>query len=303
MVRDDILKKVGPEIADRFKVINHNIWENLEYLGKTSNGTPLYLNRDFLSADLKINVGSILPHGDAGFGGGAKMTVPGVAGIETLYGNHRSDNGYARGINLLPESGNVLRSDIEDAARMGKLSAIVNVLYNPQLDIVGCVVGDFIKAHRAGVEIARRVYSTQVPHNWDICVLSAYPKDSEFIQSPNAWNIWHSASTPIVHEKGTVLLCVASSEGQGVHFLAGPNMKLARSKKSRLYPWLHDRTLLHFSPGVSPKDLEHLGDDGTSLCRSWDETLSQLSHLHGKRARVAVFPCSAMQLAGETMSQ
>ncbi len=128
MVRDDILKKVGPEIADRFKVINHNIWENLEYLGKTSNGTPLYLNRDFLSADLKINVGSILPHGDAGFGGGAKLTVPGVACIETLYGNHRSDNGYARGINLLPESGNVLRSDIEDAARMGKLSAIVNVL-------------------------------------------------------------------------------------------------------------------------------------------------------------------------------
>lgn len=294
MLREDIIKKVGRDIADTFTVSNHNVFENNEYLGKTSAGTPVYINRDFLRADVKICVGSILPHGGPGFGGGAKLVLPGVAGIETIYQNHRSDNGYARGVNRL--EGNVMRSDMEEAAAMAGLNFIVNSVLNPQREIVGLFCGHFIAAHRRGCELARIVYGTPAPRDYDVAILSAYPKDSECYQSGNAMNVMNSAQQPIVHEKGSVVIASAGSQGMGEHFLGGPGFRLGAQRIAARRASSPDRTRLLFCENVSSRDIERWGGDGDSLCRSWRDVVNRLRDLHGKDARVAVFPCAAMQL-------
>src|SRR5262249_17895480 len=179
------------------------------FLGTTSFGTPVYLNRDFVNAGLKLCVGSINPHGGPGFGGGAKLVLPGVAGIESLYQNHRGDNGLKGGLNNVES--NQRRPDIEEAARMGRLDAVVNVVVNSRRGIAGLFVGDLVEAHRAGVELARQVFATSVPEGWDVGIFNAYPKDNEFVQAGMAFNIWGSAKAPTVHDRGTLVLGAASS--------------------------------------------------------------------------------------------
>jgi nickel-dependent lactate racemase len=302
MLREDIIKKVGRGIADTFTVSNHNVFENNEYLGKTSAGSPVYINRDFLRADVKICVGSILPHGGPGFGGGAKLVLPGVAGIETIYQNHRSDNGYARGVNRL--EGNLMRSDMEEAAAMAGLNFIVNTVVNPKREIVGLFCGHFVAAHRQGCELARLVYGTPLRNGtesvpYDVAILSAYPKDSECYQHGNAMNVMNSAQSPVVHEKGSIVTASAGSQGMGEHFLAGPGFRLGAQRMAARRAAKEERhrvRSLLFCENVSSRDMERWGGDGDSLCRTWREVVNRLRDLHGAHARVAVFPCAAMQL-------
>ena len=300
MSRPEIFKKIGRDVAEQFSVRNHNVFDNLDYLGQTSNKTPVYLNKEFMRADVKICVGSILPHGLAGFSGGAKLVLPGVAGIETIYQNHRDDNGYTRGLCNL--EGNVMRADMEEVAAMGGLNAIVNVVLNDRRGIIGCVVGQFIEAHRAGCEIAQRAYATRVPKEWDAIVLGAYPKDTEWCQAPSAFAVADSAVDPLIHDKGTVIIGSATTEGAGIHFLMGPGMRLGPEKRPRRQEALGSvHRPLYFSPNVTGHDLEQWGGRPDDLRRTWDGVLKTLQKRHGDRARIAVFPCASMQLGTETI--
>jgi nickel-dependent lactate racemase len=293
LMREDCIKKLGREMVDLLEVKNHHPFENLVLLGATSFGTPVYLNRDFVEADLKLCVGSINPHGGPGFGGGAKLVLPGVAGIETLYQNHRGDNGLRGGLNNVED--NQRRADMEEAARMGGLDAVVNVVVNSRRGIAGLFVGDVVAAHRAGVALARRVFSTPVPAGWDVGVFNAYPKDNEFVQAGMAFNIWNSARAPIVHEGGTVVLCTAASEGFGFHSLHGPRMRLPNTgnMQARFAP----RDLVIYSPGINERDLNPATREAVTLCRVWGDVIATLRDKHGDGTRVAVFPCGAIQLA------
>jgi len=84
----ELAAKLGADIVDRYPVYNHSIWENLVFKGNTSAGTPVWINREFDSCDLKLGIGSIFPHGGAGFGGGGKLILPGISGIETIASHH-----------------------------------------------------------------------------------------------------------------------------------------------------------------------------------------------------------------------
>jgi nickel-dependent lactate racemase len=293
MMREDCIKKLGRGIVDQMEVRNHCPFENLAYLGTTSFGTPVHLNRDFMSADLKLCVGSINPHGMPGFGGGGKLVLPGVAGIESLYQNHRGDNGLRGGLNNVET--NERRADLEEAARMAKLDAVVNVVVNSRRGIAGLFIGDLVEAHRAGVALARRIYATPVPAGWDVGFFNAYPKDNELVQAAMGFNIWGSAPEPIVHERGTVVLCTAASEGAGFHALYGPGMRLGRDRN--MAADFASRELLIFSPGINRHDLPPATRAATTLCRTWDEVIVALRDRHGPGTRAAVFPCGALQLA------
>jgi hypothetical protein len=300
MMRDDMLKKVGRATLDLVEVKNHFSWANCEHIGTTARGTPVSLNKDFLAADVKILVGSIVPHPTPGFAGGAKLVVPGVASIETARHWHGPD-GPATGLGL---DASEARLDAEDAARMAGVDCIVNSIPNSRRQIAGLVVGDLVQAHRAGVTIARRVFATRVPTGVDVGIFTAYPKDNEFVQMGLSLNVWSSAppDRPIVHEAGTVVQCSAASEGLGFHSLMGAGMPLHRagSPARAVAP----RDLVAFAPGVTQHDLAPAARDDPklTLCVRWDDVVETLRSKYGTggaaRPRVAVFPCSAIQLAG-----
>ena len=81
--RIELAKKLGEEIVEEFPVWNHNIVGCVEYLGKTAQGTPVEINAEFISCDLKIGIGGIVPHPMTGFGGGAKIIMPGISSIRS----------------------------------------------------------------------------------------------------------------------------------------------------------------------------------------------------------------------------
>src|SRR6185437_66294 len=114
MVREDLVKKIGQDVLARCRVSNHFSWDGCTPLGTTSFGSPVEVNSDFLQCDLRILVGSIIPHAAAGFAGGAKLLMPGIASI-------RSAEAYHRGSALRGRYGLAVtdaRRESEEAARM-----------------------------------------------------------------------------------------------------------------------------------------------------------------------------------------
>jgi nickel-dependent lactate racemase len=116
-----------------------------------------------------------MPHFGFGFGGGAKMVLPGIAGLESILHNHRISEGTGPG----SVSENVRRMDAEEGARMAGLDFVVNAILNADRDVSDLVCGDVVEAHRAGVEIGRTHYATKTVDNADISIGNGYPMANE----------------------------------------------------------------------------------------------------------------------------
>ena len=288
MLREDFEKKVGAEVLARCRVSNHFSWDNCVPVGETSFGSPVEVNAEFLACDLRILVGSIIPHAGAGFAGGAKLLMPGITSNRTALAYHQGSSLRGAYGATAPDA----RLESEEAARMADVSFIVNAIPNSALGLAGVVVGDVVAAHRAGVEIARRVYSTPTPPGRDICVLSLYPKDSEFLQHVTAFAPYKTAPEPLVREGGTVVVVVSGAEGLGSHSLFGPGMKLAVKRPTRV----KGRDLIFFAPSTDPGTLP-LTMEGTVLLPTWADTIAWLERKHGAAAAVSVFPCATLQLS------
>ena len=139
--RLDFVKKIGDDVVADYQCYNHNPYEYLDYLGETGYGTPVYVNSEVMSCDLKVGVGTVLFHRLMGFSGGGKMILPGVAGLDTIEHNHGNVGGFGpqytahETTGYLKHEGNVMRLDCEEAARLAgldfKLDSVLNLERNP----------------------------------------------------------------------------------------------------------------------------------------------------------------------------
>jgi nickel-dependent lactate racemase len=296
MMRADAIKKLGAEIVDRFSVVNHHPHENLVYLGQTNRGTPVKVNKFFASADLKIGIGFISIHPLAGFGGGGKIILPGVCGIDVLERNHTpAMAGKTGGVAII--EGNEHRADIEEAARIAGLDVIVNTVGNSVGQTAGVFVGDLVDAHRAAVQLAQQVYATKIPQNMDIGVFNSFPKDTDFVQAVNATNVWSNRDEALVKEGGAIVVTTACPEGRGYHCLADRGMRLHWRIETRagFREILQNRKLIFFCPNINYADLYEHYSKGTLLFRKWEDVVEELSKHYGAGSKVAVFPCSTLQ--------
>lgn len=280
MTRDDFIKKIGRDLLERLQVINHNAYENLDFLGHSSRGVPIFVNRDFMACEVRVALGMITPRGSF-FGGGSKLLIPGACGHATIMANHR----YIR---------DGFRDHLDEVARMAGLQFIVNPLLGTDLEIIGLVAGDPVVAFERGVELGRDLYGTPVPEDVDIGVFNAFPKDTELLQAPLALVPLWSSKRPFLKEDATVVIISASPEGLGWHTVLGPGTQLA-GRPSRATRW---RTIL-FSPNVNRWDVQAKFGPETIFCQTWPEVVGTLRQAHGERAHVAVFPAGALQTARE----
>lgn len=289
MLHDDLLLKVGADVLSRCRVLNHFSFGNCTHIGDTAEGTAIEINADFLASDLRILVGSIIPHGAAGFSGGAKLLMPGIASARSALAYHRGSATRGRwGADETPA-----RLESEQAARMAGVDFVVNSVPTSRLGVGAVVAGDVVAAHRAGVQRAREIFATPTPSGLDVCVLSLYPKDGEFLQHITALAPWLTAPEPIVREGGTVVVTVAGGEGFGVHALFGPGMPLQAPRATRL----RGRDLVFLCPTLQTGELPDAIRDDTVVLPTWGATRAWLETKHGAHASVAVFPCATMQLA------
>ncbi|MEM2633757.1 MAG: lactate racemase domain-containing protein, partial [Nitrososphaerota archaeon] len=126
-----IKEKIGSKIFKNYNIIIHDAYDESihEFVGITKYGTPVWLNKEFLNADFRIGIGSIFPSEIAGFTGGYKIVLPGIAYYETINKNH------SMFISPNAECGriydNPVRLDIDDAGKLSGLNITIDYVLNP----------------------------------------------------------------------------------------------------------------------------------------------------------------------------
>lgn len=179
------------------------------YIGNTSRGTPIEIFDEVESSDLIIATGNIEYHYYAGYSGGAKAMLPGVSSDESIVRNHELMRD-PRAVSGRLDS--PVRKDMEEAAAIGGLDFILNVVLNGKKEIVRAVSGDFIQAHRAGASIVDQMYLRKVkPAEIVITCAGGIPKDINLFQAQKALDNAKAAAVP----GGTIILIAECCEGLG----------------------------------------------------------------------------------------
>lgn len=184
---------LGEDFPPGVRVINHEARDevSLRYLGKTSFGTPLWVNRHAVEADHLILTGAIVPHTFAGYGGGRKAVLPGMSGMKTILANHRRALSETPGGGIHPQarpgvlSENPVHQDMLAAARMVGPRLIVNFVLSEEGDFLGVFAGELERAHEEGCRFVSEAFRVEIPAKADIVMASrgGYPMDMTFYQA------------------------------------------------------------------------------------------------------------------------
>jgi len=207
---EEVRAKVGGEAVDRLRVSVHDPdADDLVHIGTTSRGTEVWVNRLVAEAALIIAIGTSNPHYFAGYGGGAKLILPGVAGRETIKQNHvwTRDAKAVAGI----MEGNPIWEDMLEAARLARITFKFDAVVNAGKEIYQLFGGEVEAQQKAAVEALKGVYGVAVPALADVTVTSGYPLETNLIQSGKAILLAETVTKP----GGTIVLISACSDGPG----------------------------------------------------------------------------------------
>jgi len=310
---EEVRRKVGEDIYDdeRFRIVQHQCTDeqNQVYVGLTSRSTPVWVNRLVVEADRCIGIGHIGPSPYAGYSGGSKLIVPGVASLDTINANHSLVAlGFRRpGCVDVP-----CRLDIEEAAALVRLDMVVDVVLGQDERIVRAFAGSPGRVFQEGVALARQVYEVACPGEVDVAITSGYPYDLDLYQAMRAVEY----ADAVVHEGGSILLVAACPDGVGgeefYHLMADQTKRpddflravVRRSGKVTfsvlgycLARIKAEKRLYIVTEGIRDVELEAMGlHHPASLQAGVDALLRE----YGPQARVAVFPMGSSTIPSVT---
>jgi len=213
--REELREMLGEDILNGYRIIQHNAREKREakFLGTAPAGTPVYINRHYLEAELKILTGLIEPHLMAGYSGGRKAICPGISSLETMKFWHsprflESDMATS---GIL--TGNPVHQEAEAIAEMAGCDFILNVVIDAQRKISGIFAGSLKEAFAAGVSLLERFAKVPISSPCDIVITTSagYPLDTLFYQAIKGL----VGALPAVKDNGTIIMAASLSEGLG----------------------------------------------------------------------------------------
>ena len=210
---EELANKFGHEIMKNEKIIVHDCdHSEMAHLGKLPSGGNLILNKIAIDADLLVAEGFIEPHFFAGFSGGRKSVMPGIAARETVIYNHNAEfiaHPCAR-TGIVDD--NPIHNDMLYAARKAKLTFICNVVINSNKVTVFAVSGDVEEAHAAGREfLSRNCRVANVPADIVITTNGGYPLDQNIYQAVKGM----TAAEATVKKNGVIIMLARSNDGHG----------------------------------------------------------------------------------------
>ena len=212
---DELIEMVGRRIYENYRIENHHgkVLDEHVYLGDSPRGVPIWLDRRYVEADLKITVGLIEPHLMAGFSGGRKLICPGIAALETVKVWHGPDFLEHPNADCGILAGNPVHEENTWIARRAGCDFIVNVVIDSARRPLCFVAGDMVAAFEEGVAFVRGVVTDTVREPVDVVVTcsAGYPLDTTFYQSVKGM----TGALPIVKQGGTIVLAASLSEGIG----------------------------------------------------------------------------------------
>ncbi len=288
-------KKLGDAVVEQYAVYNHDPFQNTVLAGHTQSGVELRFNREFMACDLKIGIGCITAHVHVGFGGGAKIILPGVAGIETINQFHSRLYADPSRTGLGNFENNIMRAECDEAGDLAGLNFKIDCLINRRGAITDLYAGTFRATHAAGAEEGKIHYGIPFSSGYDIVVSNAYAKANEA-----GIALLLALQTLRSDAGGTAVLIADAPEGQVPHYV--------------MRSWGTDYGGAHYSPkppGVMPLLMKKLivlaphpdrtsqdlfcHNDDALILKTWDEVLKVLEELYPGAAKVAVIQDGTMQ--------
>ncbi len=215
--RDELVEMLGEEIVEKFTIVSNHCHEEdaLVKVGRSSFGCDVYLNKDYVLADFKIVTGFIEPHFFAGFSGGPKGIMPGIAGIETILTFHNSrmigDPLATWGV----IEDNPLQVMAMEVNSLCKPDFLLNVTLNGKKEITNVFAGELEQAHRTGCAFVKEHAMIKCEQRFDVVITSnsGYPLDQNLYQAVKGM----SAAHQIVKQGGTIICAAECSDGLPNH--------------------------------------------------------------------------------------
>ncbi len=206
---------LGAEILTRYSIVDHRAIarEEQAYLGKTKKGTPVFIDKHYIEADLKLTLGFIEPHLMAGFSGGRKLIAPGCAGEETIKVLHSpvflDDSLCCEG----SIEKNPLHHELMEIARMSGHDSMLDVSLDANRNITGVFAGHPQQAHAVGVQAVREFVRATLPRQVDIVITTSagFPLDLTYYQAIKGM----TAALPVLRKGGMLILAAECAEGLG----------------------------------------------------------------------------------------
>jgi len=302
----ELCAMLGDEIVDGYRMVQNDALDAATqvWVGQARRGHDIWLNREFAACDVKILTGFIEPHLFAGFSGGGKAVMPGMAGLRTVLQNHD-----ARMI-AHPKAtwgitwGNPLWEEVREVALMAGRTFLVNVTLNKHKAITGVFAGELDAAHARGCAFVKETAMAPVPAPFDIIITtnSGYPLDLNLYQAIKGV----SAAAQIVRPGGAIIVAAECWDGIPEHGFYGqllaeadsPAALLARIKtpgflmqdqwEAQIQAQIQLRADVYVrSDNLTPAQIERAL---LKPCARIEDTVAMLVAQMGTGARICVLP-------------
>jgi len=213
--REELIGMLGQDVVDGYRIVQHDARDRSQhaFLGRNERGAEIWINRDYLETSVRILTGFVEPHIFAGYSGGGKALLPGIAGAEIIMSNHGGPMLAHPKATWCQTKGNPVFEEMRQVALATRPTFLLNVALNERKQITGVFAGELAQAHDAGIAFAEGAYLRRVPQQFDI-VLSTnmgYPADINLYQSIKGMSVAGQG----VKEGGVVLLAAECAEGMG----------------------------------------------------------------------------------------
>lgn len=214
---EELERMLGADVVRRYRVLQHDAWDdaNLLPVGENRAGRMVRINRAYLEADLRILTGFIEPHFFAGFSGGPKAVLPGIADIDAVMDNHNAAMIDDPNATWAVTHGNPIWEEMYDIASQTRPDFLLNVTLNKHKHITGVFAGDMTQAHAAGTEFVRRTAMQAVEQPFDVVITSnsGYPLDLNLYQAVKGM----SAAAQVVCQGGDIIIAAECWDGLPAH--------------------------------------------------------------------------------------
>jgi nickel-dependent lactate racemase len=297
---------LGDAIVDRFRIVQNDAGDADTHglAGVTCEGHEAWIHREYLACDFHILTGFIEPHFFAGFSGGGKACMPGLASLHTILNNHRAENidhpHAAWGVT----AGNPVWEEIREVASMVEPAFLLNVTLNSDGQITGVFAGDLTRAHACGCEFVREHAAVIVDAPFDIVITSncGYPLDLNLYQAVKGMSV----AARVVKEGGAIIVAADCWDGipdhgeyQGLLFDAdSPAGLLEKTRTSpvtipdawqaQIHALIRTRAEVYLhSHNLSDEQIERAM---LKPCRDIAQTVDQLLEVYGSGAAIGVLP-------------
>lgn len=309
--REEFVQMLGEWVVDNIRIVNNSCHDKttLVKVGESRFGCDVYLNKDYVEADFRIVTGFIEPHFFAGFSGGPKGIMPGIAGIETIMTFHN-----ARMIgDPLATWGNMTNNPVQDMTRevnaLCKPHFMLNVTLNKAKEITEVFAGELYQAHDVGCQYVKDHTMIKTDQRFDVVITSnsGYPLDQNLYQAVKGM----SAAHKIVKEGGTIICAAECADGLPNHgnyaeilqmrktpqeildMINDPEFKMFDQwqvqKQAVIQVWAD----VYVYSTLSDEDLEKAMFKPT---KNIEETLEQLKQKYGENMTVAVLPLGPLTI-------